>query len=67
MLGVRGFVPPHMQKFQGEIFDTAGLALRRFIFVSAGFLEYGGAMCAVLPQMPREGLHSGEKYLFRKS
>jgi hypothetical protein len=30
-LGVRGYVPPHMQRFQGEIFDTAGLALRRFI------------------------------------
>jgi len=29
--GAGGLVPPHMQRFQGEIFDTAGLALRRFI------------------------------------
>jgi hypothetical protein len=32
LLGVWGFVPPHTQRFQGEIFDTAGLAQRLFIF-----------------------------------
>jgi hypothetical protein len=31
MGGAGGFVPPHTQKFQGEIIDTAGLALRLFI------------------------------------
>jgi hypothetical protein len=33
LLGVRGFVPPYAKIFQGGIFDTAGLALRSFIFV----------------------------------
>ncbi|MDR2793221.1 MAG: hypothetical protein LBB61_06095, partial [Treponema sp.] len=30
--GCGGFVPPHTQSLQEEIFDTAGLALRLLIF-----------------------------------
>jgi hypothetical protein len=33
LLGCGGFVPPHTQSLQEEIFDTAGLALRLLIFI----------------------------------